>query len=187
VATLGGDTLNAFASRYHANAIRYYERDDSYSVSDLNLTGVTKLSRSGELEWQARVGCSGPRARPCAQLDISGTHGHQVLENGNLLFFSASQGARSNGAPSPVYEYSFIEGSLGVIYPTLEWSYESEFSSDQFGDVQRLPNGNTLVTYSYHEGVGTIHEVSSERALVRSLTSGVFGYASFRERLYGPP
>jgi hypothetical protein len=54
------------------------------------------------------------------------------------------------------------------------------------GDVQRLGNGNTLVTYSTK---GVIAEVSPAAALVQTLTyaSSQFGYATFRETLYGPP
>jgi hypothetical protein len=55
------------------------------------------------------------------------------------------------------------------------------------GDVQRLPNGNTLVTYSYQ---GLIHEVSPEGALLQQLSWGIggaVGYSMKRASLYGPP
>jgi hypothetical protein len=75
----------------------------------------------------------------------------------------------------------------------LIWSYsEPGAFSMVLGDVQRLPNGNTLVVYST---TGRIHEVSPTGALVQMITvhqvesasPGTFGYANFRETLYGPP
>jgi hypothetical protein len=52
------------------------------------------------------------------------------------------------------------------------------------GDVQRLPNGNTLITYSTS---GIIEEVTSSGDLVQTISANSFGYTSFRETLYGPP
>jgi hypothetical protein len=52
------------------------------------------------------------------------------------------------------------------------------------GDVQRLPNGNTLVTYS---NSGTVVEVDGQSNIVARFTTGSMGYSTFRETLYGPP
>ena len=53
------------------------------------------------------------------------------------------------------------------------------------GDAQRQPGGNLLVTFS--EG-GQIHEVDPSGRLVAVFKiAGSFGYAEFRETLYGPP
>ncbi len=55
------------------------------------------------------------------------------------------------------------------------------------GDVQRLPNGNTIVAYSTQ---GVLHEVSSNGTLLQELTwpvSASFGYIQKRATLYGPP
>ena len=52
------------------------------------------------------------------------------------------------------------------------------------GDVQRLPNGNNLVTFSTS---GQIHEMTPSGTLVAKFTSTAFGYTEFRESLYGPP
>ncbi|HXJ19835.1 MAG TPA: hypothetical protein VMT03_06335 [Polyangia bacterium] len=187
--TLSGDS----AGTLHANGLRYYQRDDSYSVSDLFLAGVYKFNRQGELAWQVRPSCftflSG-----CYSVPLAGIHGHELLDNGDLLFFSANAGGlggRANGAPSPVYEYSLAQPDGSP--ETLEWTYLGELGSDELGDVQRLPNGNTLVTYSIfnpphiNQAQGTIREVSATGTVVRSVTGGAMGYSSFRETLYGPP
>ena len=54
------------------------------------------------------------------------------------------------------------------------------------GDVQRLWNENTLVTYSTQ---GVIHEVDKNKMLLQSLswgTGGALGYVVKRQSLYGP-
>ena len=56
-------------------------------------------------------------------------------------------------------------------------------NSNVLGDVQRLPNGNTLVTYSTD---GEILEVDASGATVQTIM-GSYGYADWRATLYGPP
>ena len=51
------------------------------------------------------------------------------------------------------------------------------------GDVQRLPGGNTLVTYTTD---GTIVELDPSWNEVQTF-SGRFGYSNWRPTLYGPP
>ena len=103
-------------------------------------------------------------------------HGHHLLENGNIVFFS--------NAKSTVYEYALDE-SATALTATQRWSYATpDAASFVLGDVQRLPNGNTLVIYSVG---GIMQEVSPMGDLVQTLNADTFGYANFRETLYGPP
>src|SRR5690606_27079964 len=115
----------------------------------------------------------------CVPVQAYGSHGHQVLHNGNLLFFGVSESQSEHAA----YEYSINREGL-MPTATLQWSYAPGLQSIILGDVERLPNGNTLVTYS---NAGLIHEVSPEGELVQSFKDTRFGYTSFRTRLYGPP
>jgi hypothetical protein len=67
------------------------------------------------------------------------------------------------------------------------WEYRaSGTNSPVLSDVQRTPNGNTLVTYSTE---GQIHEVSPTGAVVARFqsSSNSFGYAEFRKSMYGAP
>jgi hypothetical protein len=175
-------------SELHANAIAYHAADDTYTVSDRSAGAYVKLTRQGELLWQFGGDCSAARAPKCASASIGGNHGHHLLGNGNMLVFMASF-----GGSSPTREYSLTEQGDSLT-AALVWSYEVEYlASDVLGDVQRLPNGNTLVVFST---AGEIHEVSPSGHLVQAITSnspyrpgyvGSFGYANFRETLYGPP
>jgi hypothetical protein len=175
----------------HCNAIHYYPSDDTYTVSCLNLNNIIKISRaSGNLLWNFAGDGSG---------DFEGVswhrqHGHQLLDNGNMLLFNNSSdfGGGTNPAdgaaggifvatPSMALEFSLDE-SAGQA--ALVWSYDGRQSSNVLGDVERLPNGNTLVTYSTP---GVIHEVTSSQTLVRSITLERTGYADWRPTLYGAP
>jgi hypothetical protein len=185
VAHLGAGTYltPSTIGRYHANALRYHASDDSYTVSDLDLPGITKFNRQGTVQWQVGAVCQGAPASQCATADIAGAHGHQLLDNGNLLYFAALNGSGASSTPS-VSEYRLgLTG--GALTATLAWSYTAQSLSTVLGDVQRLPNGDTLVTVST---ATIIQEVTPSGDVVQSLSSdGQFGYASFRESLYGPP
>jgi hypothetical protein len=164
-------------SNFHTNSVLYHPTDDTFTVGDLYSAALIKLTREGELLWQLDADCTDSRAPKCATAEIGGNHGHQVLENGNLLVFKASY------QNSPAEEYALTEGTDSLT-ATLVWSYETDAGSEVLGDVQRLPNGNTLLVYS---NAGLIHEISPTNELVRTLEARTFGYASFRETLYGPP
>lgn len=165
---------------YHHNALRYVARDDAYTVSDLNMNSIAKFDRRGECLWQVSDACASAPSARCAATALSGTHGHESLPNGNLLYFGASPPA----SPSPVVEYS-LSVSDGVLTAEEVWSYMSDLGTMILGDAQRLPNGNTLVTYS-NEGV--VREVTREKEVVRQFEARTsLGYVTFRETLYGPP
>lgn len=171
VVTLDGVLYTGVSRECHANSLRYYAAEDTFTVSDLGVSGVFQLSRQGQLLWSC------PKT-------LYGVHGHQLLDDGNLLYFEAHNGNPVSTGPSPVYEYSF-SGEGGSSTAHLEWTYVAEASSFVFGDVRRLPNGNTLVTYSTGS---SIHEISPAGEIVRTLGGvGQFGYSDFRETLYGPP
>ena len=61
--------------------------------------------------------------------------------------------------------------------------YTGDTVTNTMGDVQRLPGGNTLVTYS---GDGKIVELDPNWNEVQTFTARV-GYSSWRPTLYGPP
>ena len=56
------------------------------------------------------------------------------------------------------------------------------------GDVQRMPNGNTIVAYSTK---GVLHEVNAAMTMLQTWkwtqAGQTFGYIEKRATLYGPP
>ena len=178
----GPGVFGGGSNGYHCNAILYHEADDSYTIGDRNPSAFVKVTRAGSLVWQFGGNCSGAPAAKCAAGTWNSNHGHQILANGNFLFFA--NGAFSSSNPSYAYEYTL--STSGTMSATQVGSYKSSSNnhSDSLGDVQRLPNGNTLVTFSNN---GLIQELDSSWKVVQSLSAGSFGYADWRETLYGPP
>jgi hypothetical protein len=169
---------------YHANSLAYHGVDDTYTVGDLNAVGYVKLTRSGKVLWQFLAGCPGGLGTKCASGSLTSNHGHHLLDDGRFLFIN------SRMSPAPVYEYRLTE-SPSALSASQIWSYPSGPTTEILGDVQRLPNGNTLITYSID---GEMREVSPAGEVVQTITSGTlfgahpwFGYADFRQTLYGPP
>jgi hypothetical protein len=162
---------------YHPNAIHYHPADESYTISDRNPNLFVKVTRQGELVWQ--FGGSNPIGNAFTGFTPwQVNHGHHVLQNGNFLFFNNGQGSANSAA----VEYALDTTTWTA---TEVWRHQvSGLGSGTLGDAERLPNGNTLVTYS---GAGVINEVSPSHDIVMSLTTSGLGYADFRESLYGPP
>ena len=104
-------------------------------------------------------------------------HGHHLLEDGTFVLFN-------NGYTDVSHVFEFrLEESAGAFTATLVKDYAGDASSDNLGDVQRLPGGNTLVIYATDRKIVELDENWNE---VQTLSVRV-GYASFRPTLYGPP
>ena len=73
---------------------------------------------------------------------------------------------------------------LAASTATETFDYSSGVSAPYSGDVRRLRNGNTFVTYS---PVGVFHEVDPVGVLLREITTTTVGYSEHRRTLYGPP
>jgi len=167
-------------SSYHANSIAYHAGDDTLTVGDLDAAGFVKVTRTGELLWQVLAGCPSMPTTKCAAGDTLGNHGHHLLDDGTFLFFKARM------TPSIVREYQLTETTTSLT-ATETWSYDpgGSLGTVTLGDVQRLPNGNTLIVYS---NPGEMRELSPAGDVVQTIVvERSFGYADFRETLYGPP
>jgi hypothetical protein len=163
----------------HTNAIHYHPSDDSFTFSDLNNNALVKVSAEGELVWVL----GGPHSHFTGDgAEWERQHGHQLLDEKRLLLFV--NGPLGSEEPSEVVEVVLNERTMEA---KRVWSYNDWYSSDTFGDVQRLPNGNTLVTFS---NAGVIQQVDPSGNVVQEFTfplGGATGYSEFRETLYGPP
>jgi len=161
----------------HTNSVHFNVRDGSVTASDLNHNAYLKVSSAGELEWvlgSADSTFSGDGTEWDRQ------HGHHLFAEDTLLFFNNGP---MQSADSVMREVTLNVGQSTATYAAF--SYQSEYGSSTMGDVQRLPNGNTFVTYSND---GMVQEVGPDEQPVQSfdLSTGT-GYGQFRPSLYGSP
>jgi hypothetical protein len=140
--------------------------EDVYPFSDLR-QDIFIINRSGGVEWRLpeRV-AGGNGAWGGAQ------HGHHLLDDGILIF--ANNGGLGNVS-------AVIACALDG---TERMRCESVYGATKLGDVERLPGGNILITYSTDS---TIHEIDSKQNRVLQISGGGnrIGYAVWRETLYG--
>jgi hypothetical protein len=166
----------------HLNFIEYSPDDDTLLFSDLDHDNITKITRQGETVWVLGgdtndfmgMGASWSRQHG---IDVLGLNRLVIFNNGGL-------GGQNN--ESLALE---LELDLEEMTATVAWDYAADpgIENAVMGDVQRLANGNTVVSYSTQ---GVLHEVDPSGSLVRELTwdlGGAFGYVVQRPTLYGPP
>jgi hypothetical protein len=151
--------------------------DDSFMISDYRQSTVIKINRQGELQWVLNGTNS-----DFTGTTWSGQHGIHILGPDHLLVFS--NGSMGAGSKSMVYELM-----LNMSNMTAEevWSCDGDLSTPFGGDVQRLDNGNTLITYS---SSGVIHEVSATGELLQSFVwpiNNSISYVEKRKSLYDSP
>jgi hypothetical protein len=174
--TVVADMSTVYTSTtFHSNAVHYYPSDNTYTVGDRNPSLYVKLSRTGSLIWQ--FGGSNPKDQSKFFTGVptwSVNHGHQLLADGTFVFF--------NNTPNEGWVYKLNTSNM-TASKTLTYT-ASGASSNVLGDIQQLPNGNYLVTFSTS---GQIHEISPTGTLVAKFTATSFGYSEFRESLYGQP
>lgn len=172
----------------HANRIHYSLDTDTYSVSDRNKDALAVFSRSGAPVTSIGKAPIGGWTKH-VQAEGAGLGGEWHVQHGHHLYaqdrFVVFTNESSGGAA--VLHYT-IQGKVA----TLDWKYVGAGASNIQGDVQRLPNGNFLVTANLS---GTIVELGPDgQTEVGRYVLGPpigplygFGYSSHRPTLYGTP
>jgi hypothetical protein len=153
----------------HGNALRYSAKEDVYTFSDVR-QDVFVVSRAGAVQWRLSERVTGGRT---AWGSVQ--HGHHLLDNSIVIL--ANTGAGMN--MSAMIEYSLAGQEIA--------RFAMGDFTQNLGDVQRLPGGNTLVTFS---NASVIKEVDPQGNVVLQIngpTTNRFGYALWQETLYGPP
>ena len=177
----------------HCNNIQYssFGGEDALVFSDLDNQVVVKVDRkTKKVVWVL----NGTKSTFSGFSWQGGEHGLHLLAVDRLLVFcnnsknfsmtGSSPGGTGDG--SIAYEVSLDLKGMKASSP---WSYKASpgIQNDIMGDLQRLPNGNTIIAYSTK---GVVQEVSSSGTLLQELdlpAGGAFGYIEKRATLYGPP
>jgi hypothetical protein len=178
--TVVTDTTSVFdVAATHTNSIHYYDSDHSYTLGDPGANAYAKISHDGQLVWQ--FGGENPQDTSKFFAGVTPwrvNHGHHLTADGTFAFFNNTTSTSSN-----VFVYQLDTESMQAT-PTASFTLPK---SAEFGDVQRLPKGNLLLTAS---NAGLIEEVTPGGDVVMTIQappSSTFGYTEFRKSLYGPP
>lgn len=159
------------------NYLAYYQGDDSFFVSDYRQSTVIKFTHKGDLVWVL----NGTKST-ISGTNWSGQHGIHALGPDHLIVFSNS--GEPTDHTSIVYELQVDETAKTA--ETL-WRYDGGLNTSFGGDVQRLDNGNTLLTYS---SSGVIQELGPSHELLQTITFPInnsLAYMVKRRSLYGGP
>jgi hypothetical protein len=180
----------------HVNGIYYDKNDDSLIFSDLDNNCLTKITKAGQTVWVLNGGVGGIASTFSngALLWKGGEHGLHILASDDILLFNNNStvnfgggswgSAAGDGSGSIALELKLDTAAKTAM---TVWSYKASPGIDNqvLGDVQRLPNGNTVVDYATK---GAIHEVDAKGSLLQTITTAnSFGYIQKRATLYGPP
>lgn len=163
----------------HCNSIQYNQLDASVTVSCLTQNAFVKLSSTAELIWV--LGGNNGQSHFTGDVGWNRQHGHHLLSEDRILFFNNNGAGDATSSSSLAVELQ-LDASNGTA--TRVWEYDGGETSQTLGDVQRLPNGNTLVTYS---NAGLVHEVDSAKSRVQTWDfGGGVGYAEHRPSSSAP-
>jgi hypothetical protein len=176
--TLYNSSASGGMGTFHPNYLAYYEFGGGFfTLSDRNANMIVKFKPDGKLVWQ--FGGSNPKGGSFSGgASWQANHGHEIDEDGRVILFNNGSGM---GGAAKVIEYKLNESAMSS---TKSWEKTASGSSMSLGDVQRLPDNHILVTVS---NAGKMDEFDGSQNVVRSFSTGEFGYAKFRKSLYGPP
>jgi hypothetical protein len=169
------------ASACHCNAINYDRNDDTIVFSELDSSSLVKVSRdTKKVVWL--MSSENAAKATITGLTWKNEHNFHIIDPTHLLFFN------NNTGPNSAAIEAELSISSGKGTAKQVWSYASNLTVQILGDVQRLENGNTLVTFST---AGEIREVSASGTVLQTIKSvgsgSLFGFAEKRKSLYGPP
>ena len=169
------------ASTCHCNAIQYDRNDDTIVFSELETSSIVKVTRdTHEVVWV--MSSKNSANATVTGVDWVNQHGMHIIDEDHLLFFNNNTGPNSTAIEVQLS----LNGGTGTAAPI--WSYASNLTVQILGDVQRLSNGNTLVTFSTAGEIREVNPSGTVLQTIKAIGSGnLFGFSEKRRTLYGPP
>jgi len=165
----------------HANTIEPVPGEEAYIVSCRNMNSLVKVDRkSGEIVWRLGVGGDfemGPEDYFYHQ------HSPEIQPNGNILLFDNGTGrpAEAGGEYSRAVELEVDERGMKA-RAVWSWRHEPDLYCPIWSDADRLPNGNTLITFGTRtEGDTTRYvEVTPDGEVVWEVELTPSGWGTYR-------
>ncbi len=163
----------------HCNTLRYEEDQDAYWLGSRNFSTLFQIDRETGDVLQ-RVGRTDPDYELVGDAEwFLNQHQFRLLDGGLLVFDNGVQA----GTNTRVSEFALDEGSWEA---ERVWGYEPDppMGVYAFGDVERLPDGNTLIAWG---ASGRIEEVTADGQIVKRLDislGAASGYFEWMESLY---
>ncbi len=156
----------------HLNAIDFDEARQAYQVSSLHFNAIMEIDRaSGSLRWLLGSDDSDfVDERGGVEL-FDHSHQFQVLDDSILIFENSAPDQQDSGA---------LELSFNAEEPVVDvlWRYRASPSLYTFslGDVTRLDDGDTLITWSTNGTVAQVGPDGTERWRVTTPLGTALGY-----------
>jgi hypothetical protein len=146
----------------HANALSFDEDRDEYLLGLRTYGHIIGIDRStGQINWT--FGEDGDFTLAAGSVFPTQQHHFQLLEDELIVFDNGPRESLDSNAVSYVLDWEALTA-------TEIWRYSADPDIYSFGlgDVDRLPNGNTLVTFG---SAGQIDEVTPEGEVVWRLNT----------------
>lgn len=150
----------------HFNTVNYLPETDTILLNSRNFGEFYFINhKTGEIEYRwGNPTAYDPKAKKPGWYDngdqiLFGQHCATPLKNGNILLFD-------NGSEAPETRHSRaveMNPKTGKIVWEFYTNHTNSFSSHFQGGVQRLPNGNTLISSAHG---GHVFEVTHDKEIV---------------------
>jgi hypothetical protein len=160
----------------HINSIEI-DDDENIIVSARNLNEITKIDRvTGNIIW--RLGGKNNQFNFVNDsVGFSAQHSATTLKNGNLLIYDNGLEYYPQSARAIEYKLDQKEKTATVI-----WSYKNQpdIVSNFWGNVQRLENGNTFVSWGFNKIGATELNTNDEKVFEIEFPQDVYSYRIFK-------
>jgi hypothetical protein len=172
-----GFEVESDGSWCHANALDLDEDAGVYRVSLRNFGTIVEIDRASGAQLRTIGGATSDYTLDDGSTELfAWQHQFEVLDDGVLVFDNGTADVRDSRA----VEYGLDDGAA---VPVWEFHAEPPLFTPALGDVQRLDNGNTLVSWS---SSGQIDEVTPDGEVVwrlRTQMAAGFGFTRWLEAL----
>jgi hypothetical protein len=182
---VNAQTAHGGTGSCHVADIEYSPSDDTLIFSDIDNDCLTKISRTtGATVWVLNGSQGGITSTFTGDLWSGGACGFDVVSVNDLLIFDHNSAASGGTGTGSIALELVLDPTAKT--STKKWSYTASpaLQVDSLGDVERLPNGNTIVDYATKSA---LQEVDPSGTVLQEIkTIGNFGYLEKRASLYGP-